>query len=681
MIQLPEDRRPPLTPQLALRVAVARRGRARAVRASSSSASGTCRCSRATSTCAQAPEQPRARESRSRRRAGRSSTATASCSSRTASRRRQARSRRQPARAPRPRLGPALPRGCTSRAARPRRPSTRADVPAVRVERVSARCACALVDQQRHYQLPYANVTLKTDVDPTSSTTYFYEHQAQFPGVEVQTVYLRRYPATGSAAQLSAPSARSTRRAQAEALQRRPPGHGRRPGAASSTPTTATCAAQTASSASRSTRWATPKRLRCASASPVPGATAAHCRSTSTSRAPARAPCRSARAGQPERQPGHGRRVRRDGPAQRRGPRDGLATRPSTRTCSPSRSRQSATSSCSAPTPATRWSTARSRAPIRRARRSSSITARPRSRAGRSRRDTVIDDPGSFEIGGAASCNAGNAVLRRAVDLRRAIQVSSDVFFYKLGADMNRPKPRGGRCRTGRASSASAADRDRPPGRVARQLPVRPAWRAERNERGAPCRKKEPQELPCGLAVRPAPVVDRRQREPRGRPGRPAGLAAADGRRLLGDRNGGTRRAPAPRPAGRGRGGQGPPAHRPARGAAHLASTRAPPGIMDGLHLPPRRRAAPRPTCSGASPSPVYGKTGTAQRTGQADQSWYVCYVADPVTADRHRRDGRERRLRRRRPPRRSRASSLSQWFGIKSKVVAGTSTDALICR
>jgi penicillin-binding protein 2 len=28
---------------------------------------------------------------------------------------------------------------------------------------------------------------------------------------------------------------------------------------------------------------------------------------------------------------------------------------------------------------------------------------------------------------------------------------------------------------------------------------------------------------------------------------------------------------------------------------------------------------------------PVYGKTGTAQRGILADQSWYVCYVPDPV--------------------------------------------------
>jgi penicillin-binding protein 2 len=33
----------------------------------------------------------------------------------------------------------------------------------------------------------------------------------------------------------------------------------------------------------------------------------------------------------------------------------------------------------------------------------------------------------------------------------------------------------------------------------------------------------------------------------------------------------------------------------------------------------------------GNFPKTVYGKTGTAQRPPFADQSWYVCYVPDPV--------------------------------------------------
>jgi penicillin-binding protein 2 len=30
-------------------------------------------------------------------------------------------------------------------------------------------------------------------------------------------------------------------------------------------------------------------------------------------------------------------------------------------------------------------------------------------------------------------------------------------------------------------------------------------------------------------------------------------------------------------------------------------------------------------------PYPVYGKTGTAERYPNADQSWYACYVDDPA--------------------------------------------------
>jgi penicillin-binding protein 2 len=50
--------------------------------------------------------------------------------------------------------------------------------------------------------------------------------------------------------------------------------------------------------------------------------------------------------------------------------------------------------------------------------------------------DTVQYDPGSFKIGALTLHNAGNASYG-ALALRRALQVSSDVFFYKLGADLN----------------------------------------------------------------------------------------------------------------------------------------------------------------------------------------------------------------------------------------------------
>jgi penicillin-binding protein 2 len=50
------------------------------------------------------------------------------------------------------------------------------------------------------------------------------------------------------------------------------------------------------------------------------------------------------------------------------------------------------------------------------------------------------------------------------------------------------------------------------------------------------------------------------------------------------------------------------------------------------------REAASQPGGTSADvmgdfPLPVYGKTGTAQRNGQADQSWYACFVPDTATS------------------------------------------------
>jgi penicillin-binding protein 2 len=78
-------------------------------------------------------------------------------------------------------------------------------------------------------------------------------------------------------------------------------------------------------------------------------------------------------------------------------------------------------------------------------------------------------------------------------------------------------------------------------------------------------------------------------------------------------------------------------------------------GLLQSLSFPPRRRvrlsfsnlslvmeglheAASQPGGTSAdvwtgwnqNADPVYGKTGTAQHTGQEDQSWYMAYVADP---------------------------------------------------
>ena len=61
-----------------------------------------------------------------------------------------------------------------------------------------------------------------------------------------------------------------------------------------------------------------------------------------------------------------------------------------------------------------------------------------------------------------------------------------------------------------------------------------------------------------------------------------------------------------------------------------------------------RSRAAPRPTCSPASPPPCYGKTGTAERPPEPGPVLVRGLRARPGEADRRRGHGREGRLRRR---------------------------------
>jgi penicillin-binding protein 2 len=50
--------------------------------------------------------------------------------------------------------------------------------------------------------------------------------------------------------------------------------------------------------------------------------------------------------------------------------------------------------------------------------------------------DTILNDPGSFTVGGITFHNAGGGG-NGALALRQALTVSSDVFFYQLGARMN----------------------------------------------------------------------------------------------------------------------------------------------------------------------------------------------------------------------------------------------------
>ncbi|MGE5200114.1 MAG: penicillin-binding transpeptidase domain-containing protein, partial [Rhodospirillaceae bacterium] len=52
--------------------------------------------------------------------------------------------------------------------------------------------------------------------------------------------------------------------------------------------------------------------------------------------------------------------------------------------------------------------------------------------------------------------------------------------------------------------------------------------------------------------------------------------------------------------------------------------------IMQGIHEAAQSPGGTSYSVFGNFPVPMAGKTGTAQRTGQADQSWYVCMAPYP---------------------------------------------------
>jgi penicillin-binding protein 2 len=52
--------------------------------------------------------------------------------------------------------------------------------------------------------------------------------------------------------------------------------------------------------------------------------------------------------------------------------------------------------------------------------------------------------------------------------------------------------------------------------------------------------------------------------------------------------------------------------------------------IMQGIHNAAQQSDGTSYPVFGNFPVPMAGKTGTAQRTGQADQSWYVCLAPYP---------------------------------------------------
>ncbi len=284
----------------------------------------------------------------------------------------------------------------------------------------------------------------------------------------------------------------------------------------------------------------------------------------------------------------------------------------------------------------------------------------------------LINDPGQIQIGNLIFHDAGNAG-HGLLAMSDALMVSSDVYFYTLGQRANNPYGRGG----GAIQTwAHALGLGQPtgvdlPGELAGVVPSA-AWRAQVNAREARCERRV--HHPCGYAfpdLRPWTVGDN------------VNLAVGQGDLLATPlqmatvyaafENGGQVVRPHVGMAiqdslGRQLQVIDPP---PVRTLQMDPTYRA--TILDGL-----RKAASQPggtsaDVMGSFPEPVYGKTGTAQHVGQADQSWYVCFVPDPhrpivvaVTIEQGG-FGDEAAA----PAARL---ILSQWFGIKKQLVHGSS-------
>ena len=406
---------------------------------------------------------------------------------------------------------------------------------------------------------------------------------------------------------------------------------------------------------------------------------AARCarRSTSTCRRPGEAVARP----HDRQRPGHRRRVRGDGPAQRRGAGDGLVPDARPERALAADHRSAATSSSSARRPARRASTARSAACIRRARRSS-----------RSPRSPALDK--------------GLITPEHADQRRRLHQDRRDEQeFCNAGKAVNGTSTCRARCRSPPTSSStrsgatSTRSRGQPlqrwarrlglgeptgidlPGEIEGLVPDR-AWRAEVGRARA------------ALPQAPRDLAER-ARSAAGSPTCARGRSATTSTSSVGQ--GDLQATPlqmAVAYAAIANGGQRRRARTsasPSRTPTAASSSASSPGRRGGsrsiradrdgdLRGPARWRraaAARRPTSSrgwNQDAFPVYGKTGTAERPGHGDQSWYVAYVPDGEQADRRGRRPSRTAASAPRPRRRSPAVMLAQWFDQKKTFIAGKS-------
>jgi penicillin-binding protein 2 len=242
----------------------------------------------------------------------------------------------------------------------------------------------------------------------------------------------------------------------------------------------------------------------------------------------------------------------------------------------------------------------------------------------------VINDPGSIEISGQEFTNAGETA-HGPVALRQALQVSSDVFFYSLGARMNEADADGGPLQDwGKQFGIGSPTGIDLLGEAAGRLPT-PGYRDQKFEQNTS------PDSPCGTEVcieegeltdRPWAIGDNVQ------------LAIGQGD-LQADplqmavayaaiANGGSVVRPhvgkeVEDPTGRVIQEIDPAPRRQLAIEPEWQRT-----IMEGLHDAAMSPGGTSYSVFGGFPVDIAGKTGTAQRPPKEDQSWYIALAPYP---------------------------------------------------
>jgi penicillin-binding protein 2 len=268
------------------------------------------------------------------------------------------------------------------------------------------------------------------------------------------------------------------------------------------------------------------------------------------------------------------------------------------------------------------------------------ITATAALQSGAWNVNDIFDDTGQFCISGQCRHNSGHAV-DGSLDLVNALRVSSDDFFYNLGARTNADPtshPNGGALQQwARAFGIGQPTGIDLGGEVSGNLPT-PRWRAHVDQLELDCEngtgpyKGDGRHATCGIADgRPWSIGDN------------ISLAVGQGDVQVTPlqlavaysaiANGGTIVRPhlgldIENSSGTVLQRIDPPPTRHININPLYLST-----IRQGLHDAAQTAGGTSDDVFGNFPVQVYGKTGTAQYNGQQDYSWYACFVPATVTS------------------------------------------------